>query len=283
LSARHCACSIGRIQPQLQLFVENTVNDSHSWRSYFQSNSWGGVMTRLRISCKILILLVLVSSTHTFAQADADALFEAEKWAEAAVAYEARTVENPDDTTAWIRLAVSARKAGRYETALNALQIAEEQGFGVLQIGVDRVRISVLQGNIEEAMVGLSALVDGGFTALAFIRNDPTIGSMAGNEAFDQLTEGLEKNSIPMRERSIVRPIRFLDRRVASSRIRWTVCGQQCDHARTAWLLFKREMGQFQRRWRSQYQLRRQKKRRMGTDLERCKRHPDQYPRRSDG
>ena len=154
-------------------------------------------MTRLRMTSKILILLVLITGTRAFAQDDADALFEAQKWAEAAVAYEARTANNPDDTTAWVRLAVSARKAGRYETALNALQIAEEQGFGALQIGVDRVRISVLQGNIEAAMVGLTALVDGGFTALAFIRNDPTIGSMAGNEAFDQLTQDLENTAYP--------------------------------------------------------------------------------------
>ncbi len=154
-------------------------------------------MTALRISGKILILLILIISTHAIAEDDADALFEAEKWPEAAVAYEARVAENPEDTTAWTRLAVSARKAERYETALKALQMAEEQGFGAIQIGVERVRIDVLQGNIDDAMVGLTALVDGGFTALAFFRNDPTIGSMAGNEAFDQLLEDLEKVAYP--------------------------------------------------------------------------------------
>jgi hypothetical protein len=154
-------------------------------------------MIPLRIINNALILLILMLGAHAVAEDNAEALFESEKWAEAAVAYEGRVAENPEDTTAWIRLAVSARKAERYETALKALQMAEEQGFAALQIDVDRVRIDVLQGNIDEAMVGLAALVDGGFTALAFIRNDPTIGSMAGSEAFDQLLEELEKVAYP--------------------------------------------------------------------------------------
>jgi len=154
-------------------------------------------MAGLRITSKILILLALFVGVSAYAEDEADALFQAEKWAEAAVAYEAKAAEDPDDTTAWVRLAVSARKAERYETALKALQMAEEQGFGAIQIGVERVRIDVHLGKIDEAMVGLQALVDSGFTALAFIRNDPTIGSMAGNEAFDQLLEELEKVAYP--------------------------------------------------------------------------------------
>ncbi|NQV86012.1 MAG: hypothetical protein HQ492_02940 [Woeseiaceae bacterium] len=36
-----------------------------------------------------------------------------------------------------------------------------------------------------------------GFTAVAFIRNDPILGSMAGNEAFEELTAELEKAAYP--------------------------------------------------------------------------------------
>ncbi len=48
--------------------------------------------------------------------------FAAEKWSAAADAHEVRVAESPGDTTAWIRLAVSARKSERFELALQALQ-----------------------------------------------------------------------------------------------------------------------------------------------------------------
>ncbi len=146
---------------------------------------------------KLLILLVLISPTSTFANEDAAALYAAEQWPLAADAYAAIVVDHPEDTTAWVRLAVSARHAGRYDTALGALAEAEQQGFNSLQIGVERVRIDVLQGDVDAAIEGLQSLVDGGFTAVAFIKNDPILGSMAGNDAYDELTANLEKAAYP--------------------------------------------------------------------------------------
>jgi hypothetical protein len=46
-------------------------------------------------------------------------------------------------------------------------------------------------------MTGLTELVAHGFTAVAFIRNDPILGSMAGNEAFDKLTDDLDSLAYP--------------------------------------------------------------------------------------
>lgn len=154
-------------------------------------------MSIQRISNKALILIILVIPLSTHASDEANALFQAEKWAEAAAAYEAVVLDEPDNTTAWARLAVSARKAERYDTALNALEKAEEQGFGAIQIGVERVRLDVLTGDTDAAIEKLQALLDAGFTAVAFIRNDPILGSLAGNEAFDRMTDELEKLAYP--------------------------------------------------------------------------------------
>jgi hypothetical protein len=154
-------------------------------------------MSILNTPIKLLIYIVLMLPALASASDEADALFQAEKWAEAAAAYEIIVLEEPDNTGAWTRLAVSARKAERYETALEALKTAEEQGFGAIQIGVERVRIDVLKGDNDAAMEGLSALVAGGFSAVAFIKNDPILSRMAGNEAYEALTAELEKTAYP--------------------------------------------------------------------------------------
>lgn len=154
-------------------------------------------MPSLRMINKLLIIIYFISPSLAFASADADALYEAEKWSEAVAAYEARVAENPEDTQSWVRLAVSARKAVQYDTALAALNKAEALGFGALQIGVERVRIDVLKGDTDAAMAGLQVLVDNGFTAVAFIRNDPILSQMAGNEAYETMTAALEKLAYP--------------------------------------------------------------------------------------
>ncbi|MCJ7591455.1 MAG: hypothetical protein MUO51_08890 [Woeseiaceae bacterium] len=46
-------------------------------------------------------------------------------------------------------------------------------------------------------MEGLHGLVGTGFTAVAFMGNDPILASVAGNEVFDPLTAELEKAAYP--------------------------------------------------------------------------------------
>jgi hypothetical protein len=154
-------------------------------------------MSILVNQCKSIIILTLLTSSMSYAEDDAAALFAAEKWREAADAYTSVVASDPDDPTAWLRLAVSARHVERYDTALEALVKAEALGSNAIQIGVERVRIDVLKGDTDAAVQGLQGLVDNGFTALAFIRNDPILGSMAGNEAFEKLTADLEKTAYP--------------------------------------------------------------------------------------
>jgi hypothetical protein len=179
------------------MFVEISVNDFEIRWSEIQYGSRQVVMKNRGICHKLLIMILISSPITTLASDNADTLFAAEKWSAAADAYEVRVAESPGDTTAWIRLAVSARQSERFELALQALQIAEEQGIGAVQIGVERIRIDILNGETDAAIVGLAELVENGFTAVAFIRNDPILGRLAGNEAFDELTDNLEKSAYP--------------------------------------------------------------------------------------
>jgi hypothetical protein len=154
-------------------------------------------MSILRKVNKLLILITLNFASAAYADQDAAALFAAEKWSEATDAYAVVVANSPDDASAWLRLAVSARHAERYDTALDALAQAEGLGFSAVQIGLERARIDVLNGDTIAAVAGLQALVANGFTAVAFIRNDPILGRMAGDEAFEHLTAELEKKAYP--------------------------------------------------------------------------------------
>jgi hypothetical protein len=54
-----------------------------------------------------------------------------------------------------------------------------------------------LEGETDVSLEGLHGLVGTGFTAVAFMGNDPILASVAGNEAIDPLTTGLEKAAYP--------------------------------------------------------------------------------------
>jgi tetratricopeptide (TPR) repeat protein len=88
----------------------------------------------LRVTCLVLVLLLapLITVTAQTSSAtsptnEANALFQAQKWAEAAKAYEAITKTEPDNGRAWYRLAYSLQKSNKYEDAAGAYEKAVEK------------------------------------------------------------------------------------------------------------------------------------------------------------
>ncbi len=154
-------------------------------------------MLSLRKTFKLMIINSLLFATSVWAQADANDLYQAEKWAEAQEAYAAVVAENPDDGSSWLRLAASARKAERYDVAQNALSKADDLDFAPLQVNMERARLKVLSDDVEGAVADLQAVAAGGFTAVGFISNDPVLGTLAGNAAFDNLVAEMSVAAYP--------------------------------------------------------------------------------------
>ncbi len=154
-------------------------------------------MLSLRIFYNILIISMILSSSLAWAQDDANDLYQAEKWAEAADAYAIVVAENPDDGLSWLRLAASARKSGSYDAALNALSKADDLAFSPLQVNVERARVKVLSDDVDGAIAILQAIAAGGFTAVGFITNDPVLGTLAGNADFDKLVADMSIAAYP--------------------------------------------------------------------------------------
>ena len=134
-----------------------------------------------------MILLSVLTISSAWAETDANDLYQAERWAEALEAYTAVVAENSDDGLSWLRLAVSARRTERYDVALNALSKADDLEFAPLQVKMERARLKVLSGDTEGAVADLQAVAASGFTAIGLMTNDPVLGTLAGNAAFDSM------------------------------------------------------------------------------------------------
>jgi hypothetical protein len=155
------------------------------------------MMSILQKQSKLLIISSLLSVTSAWAQTDANELYQAEKWVEALAAYTTVVAENPDDGLSWLRLAASARNAERYDVAMNALSKAEELEFSPLAVNIERARLKVLSDDADGAVADLQAVVAAGFTAVGFITNDPVLGTLAGNAAFDSLVAEMSVAAYP--------------------------------------------------------------------------------------
>jgi hypothetical protein len=146
---------------------------------------------------KILILIVIIIPFLAHADSDAESLFEAGDWAKAADAYQLRAAADPEDARAWFRLAASARQAGRYAIARDALVRAEELKFSPVRIGFERARLDVLTNDRGAALGELQAVAASGFTAVQVITGDPLLNTLAGEPAYDALVDDMSRKAFP--------------------------------------------------------------------------------------
>ena len=154
-------------------------------------------MLNLLKTDNLLIFIVLIFSFSANAANDADSLFASGDWAGAADAYAQRTAEDPGDAAAWFQLAVSARQAERYTTALNALAKAEKLEFSPVRISFERARLDVLAGDRDAAVEELQSIASSGFTAVNFIIGDPLLGSLEGHPGYDTVVGEMSVKAFP--------------------------------------------------------------------------------------
>lgn len=154
-------------------------------------------MWNLRKIYKALIIISLFSSSASIAQSAADELYAAEDWDAAAAAYAAITEADPNDANAWYRLAASARQAGDLEVAREALARAAALEFSPVRISFEEARLDVMSGDPDGALADLQAIAESGFTSVAYITNDPVLGSLAGNPGYDALVAEMSALAYP--------------------------------------------------------------------------------------
>ncbi len=145
----------------------------------------------------LLIIIGFIFPFSAIAADDADRLFASGDWARAVDAYTARTAENPEDAPAWFQLAVSARQAERYSTALNALAKAERLEFSPVRISFERARLSVLAGDRDAAAEELKSIAASGFTAVNFITGDPLLSTLQGHAGYDTVVGEMSVKAYP--------------------------------------------------------------------------------------
>lgn len=103
----------------------------------------------------------------------------------------------PQDGVGWYNAAVSARQAQQYAKAHEALDAARDRGFSPVRIGFERARLYTLANDPDRAVAALQAVARTGFTAVGFIINDPILGTLAGNQGYDDLVAAMSKLAYP--------------------------------------------------------------------------------------
>ena len=146
---------------------------------------------------KLLIILIITSSVSMAASPDADALFDAEAWNEAATAYAKATTTDPEDGRAWFRLSVSSRESGDMTTARQALEKAESLQYSPIRIQFERSRQLILEGDANAAIAELRKIFDSGFTAVGIFTGDKIVSTLAGNADYDALIAAMSAKAYP--------------------------------------------------------------------------------------
>jgi tetratricopeptide (TPR) repeat protein len=117
----------------------------------------------------------------------ADSLFEAEKWPEAAEAYEAALKEKPGDGLAWFRLGVSRQQLQGQAEALEAFERARQSGYAPAQLFVRMAVAHTSLGQTEAALDRLEEAFEAelrpewieDLPGLAKLREDPRYARLA--------------------------------------------------------------------------------------------------------
>jgi hypothetical protein len=112
---------------------------------------------------------------------DADALFRAQKWAEAAAMYERRTAADPDDAQAWYRLGYCLHALGRLDAAIPAHEKASRLPGTRANGAYNLACAHALRGDADAAFAALDRALDAGFRDGRQLANDADLASLRGD------------------------------------------------------------------------------------------------------
>jgi tetratricopeptide (TPR) repeat protein len=125
----------------------------------------------------------------------ADSFFQAQKWEEAAKAYDAITKAQPANNRAWYRLAYALHATGKYSEAIDAYQkIAANNNPTVLyNLACAYARLN----NKDKAFEWLNKAVNAGFAQPAQLNSDADLASLREDGRFKEVQALLAKSATP--------------------------------------------------------------------------------------
>jgi len=155
------------------------------------------LMSKIEKGRNLLILIVISAILPALADDDAERYFDAGDWAAAADAFTVRTQDDPEDVSAWYRLAVSARQAKRYAVARDALDQAEKRQYSPVRIKLERARLGAQTGDSAGAVAELRAIAESGFSGVNAVTGDSVLAQLAGREDYDSLIAAMSRRAFP--------------------------------------------------------------------------------------
>ena len=145
----------------------------------------------------ILVFTLLVrSQSASPATPNADAYYQAQKWAEAASAYEAMTKAEPTNGRAWYRLGMSLLSLNRHEQAAAAFQKAVEIGKRA-EAMYGLASAYAMLGNKEKAFEWLNQGLNAKLPQPMRIKSDPHLVSLRDDPRFQEALALAEQLSRP--------------------------------------------------------------------------------------
>ncbi len=150
------------------------------------------------IACLILFVISLpaLAQTRPPAMQDADTLFQAQKWAEAAQAYEAITKAEPTNGRAWNRLGMSLRLLGKDEQAIEAFQHAVAIGNNPV-VMYNLASLYAKRKDKERAFEWLKKSLGAGFAQVKQLETDADLASLRDDPRFKEAVTEANRNLKP--------------------------------------------------------------------------------------
>lgn len=125
------------------------------------------------------------SQSPSSSMKEAEALFQAQKWKDAARAFEAITKAEPGNGRAWLRLGAAHHALGQYEWAAIALLRAVE----ITKAPVAMYNLSCAYArlnNKDKAFEWLNKALNAGFAQISLLQQDEDLASLRGDARFKE-------------------------------------------------------------------------------------------------
>ena len=156
-----------------------------------------------------LLIFPAASSAAQNAASQADALFQAEKWQQAAQAYEAIVKSQPANGAAWYRLGAARYKLKRYAPAIAAFEQAEKNGSAPGRARYNAASCYALLNDKEKAFESLSKAAAAGFADFKTLQTDSDLASLRGDPRFPKLVDQVKRTARPCENLPVYRQFDF--------------------------------------------------------------------------
>jgi hypothetical protein len=155
------------------------------------------VLNQACVAWLMLLVLSFASAAQVQpAMKDADALYQAQKWAEAAKAYEAIVKSEPSNGRAWNRLGSALQSMGKYEQAIEAYQHSAQIGGNPATM-YSLATVYLKMNNREKAFEWLRQAVASGFAQVKQLETDSALSVLRDDSRFKELVAGAQQNATP--------------------------------------------------------------------------------------